>query len=153
MGDWPPLWGQGRLPSGRDTERGVDTNRMKWDRMCDGAISESGQEALEQRKAQPSWAILLAAISRAAVIRWITESTGKCQRELQNLLFIQVFSLAYLCEQHHIINNPWGQARKYCPNFSRVTEVYSLCVVQVIYLNMCGTLSIGMPLFGTLTSL
>lgn len=108
---------------------------MKRDTASDGAVSESEQEALEEWKAQSKQINTPGSHIKSSNDKMDHEKRWQMPaRTTEPSLYRTVFSLAYLCEQHHIIDNSQGQARKYCPNFSRVTEVYRLCVLSKSYM-------------------
>lgn len=108
---------------------------MKRDTASDGAVSESGQEALEEWKAQSQLSNMPGSHIKSSSDKMDHRKHWQMPaRTTEPSLYTTVFSLAYRCEQHHIIDNSPGQARKYCPNFSRVTEVYRLCALSKSYM-------------------
>lgn len=78
---------------------------MKQDRGRDGAISESEQEALKERKAQPQLSNTGSHIKSSRDKMDHGKHWQMAARTTEPSIDTIVLSLAYLCEQHCIINN------------------------------------------------
>lgn len=127
-GNWSTHRGLGRLPSGRDADRWVDTIWAKQGTVNYGdwwCFSKRHKGLWRKGKYKSRWAIILAAISREAVKRWAVSKKVLADTS-SNHNILHLYNQLSVCHTSVmntillVIHNDNQQARKYNPNFNWV---------------------------------